>query len=197
MYSMWIYSIYTYKYTYLVRAKRGEKFILYYVYYTTLYCVHISLNLFSSARSAEKNVLYCVPVQNIISIVYKYISTTLFRPREARRQIYCMPSFWGQGARLAPLAQLVKAWVLWAQGHGFEPRKDQCIGNLCVDKIQSPRIGELCVDKTQSPQISNLCVEKKSPAHVAPEQIPGGRNFLFEKRSLVTVPITSYWKIDQ
>ena len=80
-----------------------------------------------------------------------------------------------------------------------ESLNDQCIGNLCVDKIQSPRIGdgELCVDKTQSSQICNLCVEKKSPAHVAPEQIPGGRNFLFEKGSLVAVPITSYWKIDQ
>ena len=70
-----------------------------------------------------------------------------------------------------------------------ESRNDQCIGNLCVDKIQSPRIGELCVDKTQSPQICNLCVEKKSPAHVAPEQIPGGRNFLLEKLSLVDFPI--------
>ena len=29
-----------------------------------------------------------------------------------------------------------------------ESLNDQCIGNLCVDKIQSPRIGELCVDKT-------------------------------------------------
>ena len=31
------YIIYTDKYTYLVRAKRGEKIILYYVYYTTLH----------------------------------------------------------------------------------------------------------------------------------------------------------------
>ena len=51
---MLIYIIYTDKYTYLVRAKRGEKFTLSYVYYTTLYFVNISLNLFSSARSAEK-----------------------------------------------------------------------------------------------------------------------------------------------
>ena len=41
-----------------------------------------------------------------------------------------------------------------------ESRNDQCIGNLCVDKIQSPRIRDLCVDKTQSAQICNLCVEK-------------------------------------
>ena len=54
MFDMLISIVYTYTYTLLVRAKRGEKFILYYVYYTTLYCVHISLNLFSSARSAEK-----------------------------------------------------------------------------------------------------------------------------------------------
>ena len=51
---MLIYIIYTDKYTYLVRAKRGEKITLSYVYYTTLYFVNISLNLFSSARSAEK-----------------------------------------------------------------------------------------------------------------------------------------------
>ena len=31
------YIIYTDKYTYLVRAKRGEKSILYYELYTTLY----------------------------------------------------------------------------------------------------------------------------------------------------------------
>ena len=24
----------------------------------------------------------------------------------------------------APLVQLVRIWVLWAQGHGFEPRKE-------------------------------------------------------------------------
>ena len=41
-----------------------------------------------------------------------------------------------------------------------ESPNDQCIGNLCVDKIQSPRIGEPCVDKIQSPQICNLCVAK-------------------------------------
>ena len=58
-------------YTYLVRAKRGEKFTLSYVYYTTLYFVNISLNLFSSARSAKKNVLYYVLVYNTLSIVYK------------------------------------------------------------------------------------------------------------------------------
>ncbi len=61
---MLIYIIYTDKYTYLVRAKRGEKITLYYVYYTTsiLYFVNISLKLFSSARSAKKNVLYYVLV---------------------------------------------------------------------------------------------------------------------------------------
>ena len=48
--SISIYIIYTYNYTHLVRAKRGENMKLYYVYYTTLYCVHISLHLFSSAR---------------------------------------------------------------------------------------------------------------------------------------------------
>ena len=48
-----IYIIYTYNYTHLVRAKRGENMKLYYVYYTTLYCVHISRHLFSSAQSAE------------------------------------------------------------------------------------------------------------------------------------------------
>ena len=67
-----------------------------------------------------------------------------------------------------------------------ESLNDQCIGNLCVDKFQSPRIGELCVDKIQSPQICNLCVAK-IPAHVAPKQIPGGRNSLLETRSLVAV----------
>ena len=31
-----------------------------------------------------------------------------------------------------------------------ESRNDQCIGNLCVDKIQSPRIRDLCVAKTRA-----------------------------------------------
>ena len=37
MFNMLIYIVYTSTYTLLVRAKRGEKFILYYVYYTTLH----------------------------------------------------------------------------------------------------------------------------------------------------------------
>ena len=41
------YIIYTDKYTYLVRAKRGEKIILYYVYHTTLHFGnHITKPLF-------------------------------------------------------------------------------------------------------------------------------------------------------
>ena len=51
---MSIYIIYTDKYTYVARAKRREKIMLCHVYYNTLYFVNISLNLFSSARSAEK-----------------------------------------------------------------------------------------------------------------------------------------------
>ena len=67
--SMLIYIIYTYKYTHLVRAKRGEKIKLYYVYYTTLYCAHIALHLFSSARSAE---IKRIVLDTACSILYKY-----------------------------------------------------------------------------------------------------------------------------
>ena len=31
------------------------------------------------------------------------------------------------GSLVAPLVQLVRIWVLWAQGHGFEPRKEHPI----------------------------------------------------------------------
>ena len=83
-----------------------------------------------------------------------------------------------------------------------ESRNDQCIGNLCVDKIQSPRIRDLCVDKTQSAQICNLCVEK-NPRPRRARTNPGrtqlligktiiGRcsnNFLLEHRPIIVFPI--------
>ena len=64
--SISIYIIYTYNYTHLVRAKRGENMKLYYVYYTTLYCVHISLHLFSSAQSAE---IKCIVLRTTYSVL--------------------------------------------------------------------------------------------------------------------------------
>ena len=80
--SISIYIIYTYNYTHLVRAKRGENMKLYYVYHTTSYCVHISIHLFSSAQSAEikcivlrttYNVLiHVVYHNNIICVAYTY-----------------------------------------------------------------------------------------------------------------------------
>ena len=83
-----------------------------------------------------------------------------------------------------------------------ESRNDQCIGNLCVDKIQSPRIRDLCVDKTQSAQICNLCVEK-NPRPRRARTNPGraqlligktiiGRcsnNVLLENRPIIVFPI--------
>ena len=62
-----------------------------------------------------------------------------------------------------------------------ESRNDQCIGNLCVDKIQSPRIRDLCVDKTQSAQICNLCVEK-NPRPRRARTNPGRAQLLIRKR---------------
>ena len=96
-----------------------------------------------------------------------------------------------------------------------ESRNDQCIGNLCVDKIQSPRIrdlcvaktragaaGELCVDKTQSAQICNLCVEKnprprRARTNSGRAQFLIGKtiigrcsnNVLLENRPMVVFPI--------
>ena len=83
-----------------------------------------------------------------------------------------------------------------------ESRNDQCIGNLCVDKIQSPRIRDLCVDKTQSAQICNLCVEKNprprrartnsGRAQLLIRKTSIGRcsnNFLLENRPIIVFPI--------
>ena len=131
MFDMLISIVYTYTYTLLVRAKRGEKNV-------------------APQRTMHRQSLY----------KYKPISTN---PRSLCTE---------------------------------NPNRVATIQILPIPP-NAQAAGELCVDKTQSPQICNLCVEKKSPAHVAPEQIPGGRNFLFEKGSLVAVPITSYWKIDQ
>ena len=69
--SISIYIIYTYNYTHLIRAKRGENMKLYYVYHTTSYCVHISLHLFSSAQSAEIKCYVLRTTYNIlIHVVY-------------------------------------------------------------------------------------------------------------------------------
>ena len=83
-----------------------------------------------------------------------------------------------------------------------ESRNDQCIGNLCVDKIQSPRIRDLCVDKTQSAQICNLCVEKnprprRARTNSGRAQLLIGKtiigrcsnNFLLAKRPIIVFPI--------
>ena len=76
-----------------------------------------------------------------------------------------------------------------------ESLNDQCIGNLCVDKIQSPRIGELCVDKIQSPQICNLCVAK-NPRPRRAQTNPGRTQLLIGNTIIGGCSITSYWKID-
>ena len=52
------YIIYTDKYTYLVRAKRGEKIILYYVYYTTLHFGnHITKPLLMYTITLGRNII--------------------------------------------------------------------------------------------------------------------------------------------
>ena len=52
------YIIYTDKYTYLVRAKRGEQFILYYVYYTTLHFGnHITKHLLMCTITLGGNII--------------------------------------------------------------------------------------------------------------------------------------------
>ena len=76
-----------------------------------------------------------------------------------------------------------------------ESLNDQCIGNLCVDKIQSPRIRDLCVDKTQSAQICNLCVEK-NPRPRRARTNSGRAQLLIGKTIIGGCSITSYWKID-
>ena len=89
-----------------------------------------------------------------------------------------------------------------------ESLNDQCIGNLCVDKIQSPRIGELCVDKIQSPRIGEPCVDKiqspqicnlcvaKNPRPRRAQTNPGRTQLLIGNTIIGGCSITSYWKID-
>ena len=60
------------------------------------------------------------------------------------------------------------------------PQRPIGIGELCVDKIQSPRIGEPCVDKIQSPQICNLCVAK-NPRPRRAQTNPGRTQLLIGK----------------
>ena len=61
--SMLICIIYTYKYTHLVRAKRGEAIynVLCIMYYFIL-CTHITKPLLLRAERGEKNLLYYVLV---------------------------------------------------------------------------------------------------------------------------------------
>ena len=126
MFDMLIQIVYPYTYIILVRAKRGEKFVLYdlqyfnlyylyiqihpsrrrearrkiklyYVYYTTLYCVHISLHLFSSAQSAEikcivlrttYNVLiHVVYHNNMICVAYTYKHNLPIRAERGEKNI--------------------------------------------------------------------------------------------------------------
>ena len=74
--SISIYISYTYNYTHLIRAKRGENMKLYYVYHTTSYCVHISLHLFSSAQSAE---IKCYVLRTTYRILIHVVYHILYR----------------------------------------------------------------------------------------------------------------------
>ena len=91
-----IYIIYTYNYTHLVRAKRGENMKLYYVYHTTSYCIHISLHLFSSAQSAEIKCweILCTHIITEIKcceILCTHIIThLLFESAERRDKMLCI-----------------------------------------------------------------------------------------------------------